>query len=339
MHRSFISASMLLLATSIAAAQPTTAPATVESVLMKGAMRYDVPADWKEAQRADDGNLVSYNLPGGIGMCILQIGASDQPYTKAMRQPIAAQITKGMEAGLNEYGHEIVKPPAWEPDDNYFLRITSAYRIEGAKLPTIHVALYRSLGLTLASVTTTLTTNDVTLATENLKTAAAVMDSFRAGKPIKPSGFPRARVWITSPLEWLETKTDTLNGPLATYKDPRDSRAQIRVGVRTLTKEAKADAGVRQKLVDALLTERDAQLTADGYATHADLDPPAAGAFLQRTKSTFQGKEDQRLVESRLLQVGDALLLVTSISGETGAKAVVDAADVLASGIKLIERK
>jgi len=322
-------------------AGPTTAPATVQGMLLKGAIRFDIPATWKEVQRAEEDQLVGYALPDGLGLVMIYVAPTDGPVNQTFetKRRMAKIISEGTSNGLKNQGHEVLLAPTLEKDDIYFMRLRCTYKLKGSTVPTEQLAVYRPVGLSLASVTVTATTEATEQIDAAFKLGEKVLDSVRPGKPIRPTGFPRARIWMTAPVEWIETKSDTPAGTIVTYRDPRDAQTVLRVGVRPMTKDAKTDTGVRQKLIDALLAERDKQLDTDGHTTRTDLAPKPDARYLLQTTTDSAGTPGPRRIETRVLITGDTLVAVTSVTTPDRADPVTKVADDLASTLKPIERK
>jgi hypothetical protein len=144
-----------------ATTRPTTASARVRDAMLKGSLRYLVPADWELVRRSDDGLNVAYMLPEKRGVVSLVVTPQHGAFPKgnaALKQIMARSVLKAVNDDLAKRKVEILDPPKLEPDDAFVARVAYRFKEGDATIRAMHA--YRAVGVVVVSVTSALTIED-----------------------------------------------------------------------------------------------------------------------------------------------------------------------------------
>jgi hypothetical protein len=146
------------------ATKPASKPAAKPKqkfTLMKGAVRFMVPADWTETNRTDDERNAQYNSPDGNATIMLGITPEEFPIPKdnaRFLSQMKASLLASIKQHLQSNHLEILYGPKSETDDRFLLRIHERIKSGDDTLDQVH--LYRAAGLDLLMVTTIVKTEN-----------------------------------------------------------------------------------------------------------------------------------------------------------------------------------
>jgi hypothetical protein len=167
---------------SAAGTSPTTAPARVRDALLKGMVRFLVPADWTLVGRSGDGLNAYYRLPADKGLVSMVVTPQQAPFppvTPAIRQKMSASVLAAVTADLKKRNAEVLEPPKLERDDAFVARVVYRFKDEGHVLRAMHA--YRGAGFNVVGVTASVPGEDAAEAKAIHDTAATMLLSVTSG--------------------------------------------------------------------------------------------------------------------------------------------------------------
>lgn len=158
------------------------APERVRDALLKGMVRYLVPADWTLVGRSDDGLNAYYKLPENKALVSLAVTPQPAPFpaiTPAIRQKMSASVLGAVTADLKKRKAEVVDPPKLEHDDAFVAKVVYRFKEEGHVVRAMHA--YRGAGFNVIGVTASVPDGDADDARAVNDAAAMVLLSVTSG--------------------------------------------------------------------------------------------------------------------------------------------------------------
>lgn len=129
-------------------------PERVRDALLKGTVRFLVPADWTLVGRSDDGLNAYYKLPDDKALISMAVTPQQAPFpaiTPAIRQKMSASVLGAVTADLAKRKADVVDPPKLEHDDALVAKVVYRFREEGHVVRAMHA--YRGAGFNVIGVT------------------------------------------------------------------------------------------------------------------------------------------------------------------------------------------
>ncbi|HEV7302191.1 MAG TPA: hypothetical protein VGN72_22830 [Tepidisphaeraceae bacterium] len=333
---------VLLFCSPVVTAQPSTAPASDEHLFADDTLQFTVPEGWRLSKISNDSLWAEMKRDDGGGTLVLNTTLQTASLTQNpdTRIKIGEQIVKQMHDQLVAQGLEIVDRPRMKRDDAFFLRVEDRYRAtatDGGKVVSrLHV--YRAMGIHfLMVVATSFDESPNTIAAIH-KAGEQLLYSVKPNKVTrnrgvptgnKPALFRQAKVKLSPAKGWLEDKSDTAVGTIATYRQPIGGAV---VTVRVVPMADQTDA---RDVVAARIAREDlaAMIVTDTQA--GPVEAVTDDAFMSKSRQTHTGVRPAVRVENRVRSVGNVLLSVTSSSVEVKADAVGTWADDLAKSAEV----
>jgi len=158
------------------------APQRVRDALLKGMVRYLVPADWTLVSRSDDGLNAYYKLPDDKALVSLAVTPQPAPFpamTPAIRQKMSASVLGAVTADLQKRKAEVVDPPKLEHDDAFVAKVVYRFKEEGHVVRAMHA--YRGAGFNIIGVTASVPDGDAADAKAVNDAAATLLLSVTSG--------------------------------------------------------------------------------------------------------------------------------------------------------------
>jgi hypothetical protein len=150
----------MLVALMCIAAGETSKPSTQPTKktrysLVKGGVKFMMPADWKLTSHSDDDHNIQFQSPDGKSVIVVFI--QDEPmgfpvHNDQMIEKMKTMIITGMKKNLQERGVKVLYGPRSESDSDFLLRIHTRYVDNDQTCDEMQT--YRSAGLEMFQVMT-----------------------------------------------------------------------------------------------------------------------------------------------------------------------------------------
>jgi hypothetical protein len=156
--RTIITAMVLTLCAISAgpASKPTSKPAQkTKYTLMHGAVRFLIPAEWKQTVHSDDDQHTQFQSPDGKCLIVVGVHPEDMGFpshNESMIEQMKLSVIRGMKKRLQERGVQMLYGPRSETDTDFVLRIHTRYVDD--KQTFDEMQTYRADGLDLFNVLT-----------------------------------------------------------------------------------------------------------------------------------------------------------------------------------------
>jgi hypothetical protein len=340
-----VSLAILYRPSSILAATPapTTSPATTRladmQTLADGFLRYDPPAGWTRADKADNPMSATWNSPDEHGALIITVTPEDRMVEDSAKERMAMIIGKGIREAAKKENHEIVYQPRVEKDDRFFLKMRDAQKIGDDKIAD-RIQMYRQVGLQFVHIAATAVVRSLDESRPVHEAAEKLLNEMLLSRGAKRSVYPHTQLRAIVPLDWKELKTDTANGQMAVYTDPKQPARQIIVRSRVIPKVAQSDTAKRDQLLTKMVDEerRMPPLSASVSATSKDDQPFTPGGagitYLKSLRVPVQRAGQSLVVETRYFVVADVIVSVRTVTSESDAEAIRTIADKYCEDLK-----
>jgi hypothetical protein len=150
----------MVLSLGAISAGPASAPtsksaAKTKYTLMHGAVRFLVPAGWKQTVHADKDTDAQFESPDGNCVIVVGVHPEDMGFpsrNESMVEQMKTAVIHGMKNRLQERGVKVLYGPRSETDSDFVLRIHTRY-VDGEQTFD-EMQTYRSDGLDLFNVLT-----------------------------------------------------------------------------------------------------------------------------------------------------------------------------------------
>lgn len=156
--RTVIATMVLALGTISAgpASRPTSKPAQkTRYTLMHGAVRFLIPAGWKQTVHNDNDQYSQFESPEGTCVLVVGVHPEDAGFpsrNESVVEQMKTAVIRGMKKRLQERGVQVLYGPRSETDSDFVLRIHTRYVDD--KQPFDEMQTYRADGLDLLEVLT-----------------------------------------------------------------------------------------------------------------------------------------------------------------------------------------
>jgi len=318
----------------------TSRPATVaeqRDYLDEGRFLFNPPADWSEAFRSPDGMAVQFNAPEGRAALQVMLVPQETVLSPTMKGRVAKFVIEGKVAGAKDRGVEVIDAPKAVKDDRFYLKIRDRIRKpDGGVEDRLHV--YRVMGAYLLLGACTAFTDDEPAAALSHKVAEDVLLSATGGRkgklpttgpstaaatqPAKLTLLPKAKLRIQPPPGWKQELSDGPSGQVGVWKDPGDGATLILLGVRQIPIKARKDKALREIAIQEIVSaERPTLEMAGAKLIDAPVTVPD-DRFLRKIETRYDLDGEEWRVSLRQRLVGDAVLVLTSVTSSDKADAV-----------------
>ena len=328
---------------------PATAPAGAV-VLADGAAYLMPPAGWTVAPGGDPAKSVTLQSADFPGMLTVMINTRPLalPNSADERDRMGRPMVEAIAKRLAQVKATVVDRPEMVTDPEVGLRIRVAFKEGDRTVEQEH--LYQGVGrnLVLVSATSMGGTPEQSkaihaagrelLLSARVPGAAAAVAATAVGTDLtaKATPFPRGRLRIAPPAGWREVLSDANAGTIVTYQEPAHRDWSLTVNVTPLPAKAKADAQVRDALIDDLVLGQRQSFRLGGEEIEGKRTPIEDPRFLRKGRTLFAGKTVRIELTTRYRLIGDRVVTVNALGPAADTQPLMDLADKLALAIEPI---
>jgi hypothetical protein len=317
---------------------PTSQPA--ESTLktdsiMKGAIVFNPPANWKLEGKSDSGRLAAYSTENPKSILIINDDPQEQVLNNDSAVKVGQLVVGNVKKTVASKKMELIDPPKIEKDERFFLRVHHRFKNKEGETGD-ELQIYQVVGKNLISVATTVFTDSEEASKPRFEEAEKMLLSVKgsgsaaaqtasgekhqvAHPATKPTTLAQAKLRYSPPVGWQEELNDQASGLVATYKDLNDAANMLVIRVEQLPKEARSDPKLREVAIDQIVQGERAELSVPGAQPVGSPEKVTDNRFLRKDRMSYESKDAKFKLTSRVKRAGDKIVCIAMLSRDENA--------------------